>query len=209
VQDHEVKFGYAVTGLVHPARVLTNAGARPGDALVLTKPIGSGIISTAIKGGRAPEAAAAAAIRVMTALNREAGEEAAARAGAAVHACTDVTGFGLIGHAGEMALASGVTIEIEVAAVPAIPGAMALAVRNRSGGMLSNQAHFGPLVVEIADPGDERRALLYDPQTSGGLLVSVDEAEAAALVSALGSRGVAAARVGRVVQRTEHAIALR
>jgi selenide, water dikinase len=209
VQDSEVKFGYAVTGLVHPARVLTNAGARPGDALVLTKPIGTGVITTAIKAGRAPQAAAAAAIAVMTALNRQAGEEAAAGAGQSVHACTDVTGFGLMGHASEMAMASGVTLEMEVAAIPLIDGSVALAIKNRSGGSLTNLAHFGPLVVEPAVLDDPLRALLYDPQTSGGLLVAVAERDAPAFVERLRARDVAATRVGRVVASAATPITLR
>jgi selenide, water dikinase len=209
VQDNEVKFGYAVTGVVHPDRVLTNAGARPGDALILTKPLGSGIVTTAIKGGRAPEDVAAAAVATMLALNREAGAVAAAGAGGAVHGCTDVTGFGLLGHACEMALASGVTLEIEAAAVPVIPGALELAARNRSGGLLANQAHFGARVRELADPGDERRTILYDPQTSGGLLVALDEHEAAAFLAAVQARGAWATRIGRATAAGEHAIVLR
>jgi selenide, water dikinase len=208
VQDTEVKFGYAVTGLVHPGRILTNAGARAGDALVLTKPIGTGVIATAIKGGRAPEAAAAAAIEVMTSLNRDAGEAAAERAGRSVHASTDITGFGLIGHACEMALASGVTLEIEVTSVPFVAGAAELAMRNRAGGLLANQEHFGGRVLETAAPPDEARALLYDPQTSGGLLIAVEERDALALLDALRARRVAATRIGQVVERAAHAIRL-
>lgn len=200
VQDPEVKFGYAVTGLVHPSRVFANAGARPGDALLLTKPIGSGIIGTAIKFERAPAAACAAAVRVMTALNRTAAAVLSEAPGDAVHSCTDITGFGLVGHATEMAVASGATLEIEVARVPVIEGAYELASGNRAGGGATNQEYFGPGVTEPADMDDNLRALLYDPQTSGGLLVAVGEAASARLVERLGEAGVAVTRIGRVIE---------
>ena len=134
VRDREIKFGYAVTGAVSPDRIWRNAGARPGDVLILTKPIGTGIVGTAIKFGRAPGDVAARAVAGMRALNRAAAE---AVADLAVHACTDVTGFGLLGHASEMAIASGVSIAIDAAAVPVIEGVLPLVAQNKSGGLHS------------------------------------------------------------------------
>ena len=121
VQDQEIKFGYAVTGEIHPRRIWMNAGARPGDVLFLTKPLGTGIIATALKADRAPEAAVSAAVQSMSRLNRAASEALLSLPAGAVHACTDITGFGLIGHGSEMAVASGVTLEIDTASVPAPP----------------------------------------------------------------------------------------
>jgi selenide, water dikinase len=196
VQDREIKFGYAVTGAIDPARVLTNAGARPGDVLLLTKPIGTGVIGTAIKFERISANDAAAAIQSMQTLNRAAADALREMPPGAVHACTDVTGFGLIGHATEMARASGVTISIDAARVPLFDGALAIALRNRSGGMQSNQEHFGAGVrfADAVDPA--RRALLFDPQTSGGLLIAVAAEAAAAVEAALTAAGVRAVRIG-------------
>jgi selenide,water dikinase len=209
VQDQEVKFGYAVTGTVHPSRVIANAGAQPGDVLVLTKPLGTGVITTALKFDRAPSAALAHATTVMRTLNREAGEIFAARAGDAVHACTDVTGFGLLGHACELASASAVTLEIDAKAVPLISGAYDLATRNRPGGAATNLRHFGPRVVEPEAFDDNVRALLHDPQTSGGLLVAVAPGAAADICAALEARGVLAARIGHASEAGEALIRLR
>ncbi len=198
VQDAEIKFGYAVTGEVHPARVLANAGAVAGDALFLTKSIGTGVIATALKFGRAPEAAVDAAVRSMTTLNRAAAGVLEHFAGA-VHACTDVTGFGLIGHASEMAAASGCSLEIEAGAVPLIDGARALVRGNIPGGGRTNREHFGAR-VQVADGIDADLVdLLYDPQTSGGLLVAVAASESEALLAAFASAGVPAARIGRAI----------
>jgi selenide,water dikinase len=140
VQDSELKFGYAVTGAVDPAKMLTNRGARPGDALLLTKPIGTGVIGTAIKGNRAPAALVDTAVQSMRSLNRVSAEAVASLDG--VHACTDITGFGLIGHSTEIARASGVTVTIRAADVPTFPGVLELVQKNRSGGMASNQEYF-------------------------------------------------------------------
>ena len=199
VQDAEVKFGYAVTGLVDPKRVLANRGARPGDALVLTKPLGSGIVSTAIKGGRAPAEVVEAAVRSMALLNAAAADVLGHAAPGAVHACTDITGFGLVGHATEMAVASGAVLRIELARLPILPGVLDLAVRNRSGGGATNLAHFSSTVREPAGLDDVMRAIVYDPQTSGGLLAAVDRGAAAELLDALAASGVAATLVGDVV----------
>ena len=143
VRDPEIKFGYAVTGLVDPARMLTNAGGRTGQSLVLTKPLGTGVIATALKAGVAPEAAVAESARSMAQLNREAAEAALAHG---VTAATDVTGFGLIGHAAAIARQSGLTLEIELNALPLLPGALDLALAHQAGGLKSNRAEFEPMV---------------------------------------------------------------
>src|SRR5262245_12548808 len=141
VQDAEIKFGYAITGEVDPARVLSNAGARPGDEVLLTKPIGTGVIATALKFGRAPQQAIDEAVQSMTTLNAAAARALESLPPGVVHACTDVTGFGLIGHATEMAVASHCTIEIEAAAVPFIAGAVDLVAGNIPGGGRTNREH--------------------------------------------------------------------
>ncbi len=198
VQDEEIKFGYAVTGEVDPARVWSNAGARPGDLLLLTKPIGTGVISTAIKFERVTADVADAAVAVMRRLNRDAAEVLAALPAGSVHACTDLTGFGLIGHSTEMALGSGATLTIEVAAVPLLAGALDLVDTNTPGGGRTNLEHFGRDVQ--AAPGLEPRRvqLLYDPQTSGGLLAALDPAVTSGALAALASKGVPATLVGSV-----------
>jgi selenide,water dikinase len=209
VQDTEIKFGYAVTGDVAPGDVWSNAGARPGDDLILTKPLGTGVIATAIKFERAPEEAIEAAIASMTTLNRVAAESLRALPGAAVHACTDVTGFGLIGHATEMAVASGCTLEIDADAVPLLPDVLQLAHGNVPGGGRTNAQHFGGGARVSADVAAELALLLYDPQTSGGLLVAVDPARAGAAANALHAAGVSAARIGRVLASTGARVSVR
>ena len=196
VQDREIKFGYAVTGAIDPARVLTNAGARAGDLLLLTKPIGTGVIGTAIKFERIAANDAASAIQSMRTLNRAAADALRELPAGAVHACTDITGFGLIGHATEMARASGVTIAIDAERVPVFDGALAIALSNRSGGMQSNQEHFsgGVRFAEAVAPA--LQSLLFDTQTSGGLLIAVAADGAAEVGAALAAAGVPAARVG-------------
>jgi len=199
VQDNEIKFGYAVTGEVPTARVWSNAGARPGDELLLTKALGTGIISTALKFERAPAAAIAAAIRSMTTLNRAPAEALQGLPPDAVHACTDVTGFGLIGHAWEMATASRCTLEIEAAAVPLLPGVRALVEGNVPGGGRTNAQHFGPDARISTDLDPQLVEVLYDPQTSGGLLVALHPNHAGRAADALHAAGVPAARIGRVL----------
>jgi selenide,water dikinase len=195
VNDDEIKFGYAVTGTIHPRRIWTNAKAQPGDALVFTKRIGTGVIGTALKRGLAVEAHVTEAIASMLTLNAAA---AAALASFDVHACTDVTGFGLLGHAREMAIGSGVTLEFASSAVPLLPGAIEYARHGCVPGGLKNNREFvsecmgeeGPIAPELLD-------LLYDPQTSGGLLVSLPEQDAARFAGAFPG----AARIGRVLER--------
>jgi selenide,water dikinase len=179
VADEEVKFGYSVTGTVHPGRIKTNSGARAGDALVFTKRIGTGVVATALKREIAKEADVQAAIDSMLTLNRRACE---AMLEFDVHGCTDVTGFGLIGHAREMALGSGVTIEIDTASVRLLPGALDYARQGAIPGGLKNNREFASCAVEIErEIPSELEDLLYDPQTSGGLLISLPEADAAQL----------------------------
>jgi selenide, water dikinase len=188
VRDREIKFGYAITGAIDPARILTNAGAKPGDVLFLTKPIGTGIVGTAIKYDRAPAALVDEAVASMQTLNREAAEALATLPGDAVHACTDVTGFGLAGHASELAAASDVTVVLNADRIPVFAGVLGLVTANQSGGLTSNLEHFGRRVhIELSDPPaqpewvDVLRLLVHDPQTSGGLLFATSP-EAADLV---------------------------
>jgi len=198
VQDPEVKFGYAVTGAVDPARVLTNAGARPGDVLFLTKPLGTGIVGTAIKFDRAPRALVDDAVGAMRALNRAAADALYSLPKGSVHACTDITGFGLAGHASQMARESGVTLAIDSRMLPVFDGVLAIAMSNRSGGMGSNQEHYGGGVR--IDPGVDAAlaAVLFDPQTSGGLLVAVKDDAVPAARAALAAADVKAAEIGKV-----------
>jgi selenide, water dikinase len=199
VQDAEIKFGYAITGEVNPSRVLANAGARPGDAMLLTKPIGTGVIATALKFGRAPESAIDAATRSMATLNRAAAEVLERMPSGVVHGCTDVTGFGLIGHASEMAIASGCSLEISAAQVPLLDGARSLVQGNVPGGARTNRDHFEAGVTVAAGIDPVLVDLLYDPQTSGGLLIAVSDGDAPALLSALAAAGVLASLIGRVL----------
>jgi selenide, water dikinase len=202
VRDAEIKFGYAVTGLVHPDRVLTNAGAIEDDVLVLTKALGTGVITTALKQGKAEPAWVDEAVRSMTTLNREASEIAARTVG--VHAMTDVTGFGLMGHSRELALGSGVSLEIEVERLPHIDGALdAIRMGAIPAGLLANREFAECVTGDAAGASisDAMRKLLYDPQTSGGLLISVGGAAADELVSSFETGGIRACKIGRVAGR--------
>jgi selenide, water dikinase len=202
VTNDDIMFGYAITGLVHPARYLPNAGAKAGDALVFTKRIGTGVIGTALKRGIASDEHVAESTRQMLTLNRAAGE---AMLQFDVHGCTDVTGFGLIGHAREMALASGVTVAIDVDSVQFLPGALDYAREGAIPGGLKNNREFASCAVEARrELPREVEDLLYDPQTSGGLLISLPESQAAGLERAVpGSY-----RIGQVLERQGTAILL-
>jgi selenide,water dikinase len=204
VQDPEIKFGYAVTGAIDPGRVLSNSGARPGDVLFLTKPLGTGIVSTAVKFGRAPAELVDQATGSMRTLNRAAAEALQSLPAGSVHACTDVTGFGLAGHGTHIARESGVTLEIEAEHLPVFDGILAMAGGNRSGGMGSNQEYFSSGVSFVPrEAGMDRESwelVIYDPQTSGGLLVAVAAPEAEPAGSVLRRAGVQAARIGCVIE---------
>ena len=198
VRDEELKFGFAVTGTIHPDRIKTNAGAHPGDALVFTKRIGTGLITTALKKGIARESDVQAAVDSMLKLNRETCE---AMLAFDVHGCTDVTGFGLIGHAREMALASKVTLEIDPRKIRFLPGAAEYASAGAIPGGLNNNREFAASCVEGSW---EFEALLYDPQTSGGLLIALPELDAARLETKLPD----AYRIGQVTERQRKPIVL-
>ena len=206
VKDPELKFGYVVTGLTHPDRVYRNRGLQPGDSLILTKPIGSGIIATAVKYGKCPEDSAREAIRWMLTLNREAAEELS---GFEVHAVTDITGYGLLGHAFEMAVASGVCLEIESARVPLLKDVEALARRRMlpPGGIQANRAYLGDAVSWNRTSKGMQRILL-DPQTSGGLLIGLPSSQGPGLLEKLASAGVAGHHIGVVETRVTHYISV-
>ncbi len=195
IDDPEPKYGLAVTGVVHPARILRNVGARPGDRLLLTKPLGSGIASTALKRGLAIGALAERAIEVMATLNRDAGEVLASSG--AVHALTDVTGFGLLGHAWGMAEGSRVRLYVKAEAVPILEGVLALAAQDVvPGGSRANLAWVGPHVRFARHLADPFRQVLADAQTNGGLLAAIEASAAARVLAALQAAGVGAVDVG-------------
>ena len=198
IVDAEPKYGLAVTGVVHPGEQLTNAGARPGDALVLTKPLGSGVITTAGKVDQADARVFDEAVRHMTTLNR-AGSEASVRVG--VNACTDVTGFGLLGHLRGMLRASNASARVFFSQAPVMTGAWELAAEQglSPSGTKRNCKYYDAAVTWAPGIHAEAYRILYDPQTSGGLLLSVDAGKVQALIEELGQRGVeSAATVGEV-----------
>ncbi len=200
IGDDEIKFGYAVTGLIDPRRILSNSGARPGDRLLLTKRLGTGVIATAVKAGHAAAGAEAAAVESMRTLNRAAGEAAQEFE---VHAATDVTGFGLLGHGHEMATGSRVSLALHAAAVEFLPGAREAARQGHLPGGLKRNAEFVNGCVEFASGLEEEvKHLFCDPQTSGGLLLAVAPQDASRLLEALGARQVPAREIGEVVERT-------
>ncbi len=198
VEDPELKYGLAVTGTVHPDKVIHNNGARAGDRLILTKPLGTGIISTAIKGGMADEKSIAKIVASMTALNKEASE---AMQEVGVHAATDITGFGLLGHAAEMVEGTEVGMVIDSAAVPVFPEAKGLAEMGMIPGGLHRNRDFRKGMVDISGEVPQYlQDILYDPQTSGGLLIAVPHERAWMLLEKLQEKGVAdAAIIGEVV----------
>ena len=208
IRDEETKFGYSVTGLIHPNKVLANKGAQPGDRLLLTKALGTGVISTAIKKGTAHPEWIDAAVRSMTTLNK-AGAEIIIRANdqrpatndaVVVHALTDITGFGLIGHAREMARASDVGLRIHASRVPLLPGALECVRANYIPGGLKANREFAECVVQYEDaiPNDVK-TLLFDPQTAGGLFIAVGPDHAPDLLRALENAGVPARDIGEVL----------
>ena len=214
IRDEETKFGYAITGLIHPQRVLANQGAQPGDRLIFTKSLGTGVISTAIKKGLAKQEWIDAAVKSMTTLNKAAAEVISATrtgkaaapqdAGWSVHALTDVTGFVLIGHAREMALASNVSMIFHSNKIPAIDGALDCIHAGYIPGGLNANRDFAECVVtyEESVPADIR-TLLFDPQTAGGLLISVSAEDAERLTKTLQDAGVAAVEIGEVLPVTK------
>ncbi len=207
IGDEEIKFGYAVTGVINPGRVLSNAAARAGDRLVLTKRIGTGIISTALKKNRASEGSVRAAVESMETLNRAASEVALEFA---VHSATDITGFGLLGHARGMAVASGVSLVIDSSQVELLPEALDYSREGFLPGGLMRNIEFLCGCVEFANGvPEEIRNLLYDPQTSGGMFLSVDAQKAAALLEALRSRDIPAREIGEVTEKTKPLIRVR
>ena len=227
IRDEETKFGYSVTGLIHPKRIFANEGAKPGDRLLFTKSLGTGVISTAIKKGVARQEWIDAAVDSMTTLNKKAAEVITASAGAVnvsaddglrkaddafgsandqrpttndaspIHSMTDVTGFGLIGHAREMALASNVSLQIEASKIPLLPGALdCVRAGHIPGGLKANRDFAECLVAYDESVPNDVRTILFDPQTAGGLLIAVAPADAAALKSALIAAGVPASEIG-------------
>jgi selenide, water dikinase len=213
IRNEDVLFGYAVTGLIHPKKVWRNVGARTGDALLFTKPLGTGVISTAIKKEQASAESIAAAIRSMTALNRAAAGalheiETQPQWENSIHAVTDVTGFGLLGHAREMALGNpekGIpptSFKLDHTAFAYLPGAIDAAKDGYiPGGLKNNRDFIGDCVEFSPTVSQEYRDLLFDPQTAGGLLISIAAEAASDALSALQRVGVAASRIGAVVQK--------
>ena len=220
IRDEELKFGYAVTGVIHPDRVLANSGARPGDQLIFTKALGTGVISTAIKKGKAEQSWIDAATVSMTTLNKTAAEVVTTFNAApaidrrpstvsAVAALTDITGFGLIGHAREMALASDVSLRLRASAVPLLPGALACVRAGFIPGGLKNNRDFAECSAEFdAVVPEDVRTLLFDPQTAGGLFISVTANSAGQLLTALRTKKIPAALIGEVLPRTKPLISV-
>ena len=203
VRDQEMKFGYSVTGLIDPAKVFSNAGAKPGDHLVFTKALGTGVICTAIKNHRAEPAWVEAAVRSMTTLNKKAAELMATK-GYAVHTMTDVTGFGFVAHAREMALASNVALQIFSEAIPVLPGALeCVRAGDIPGGLKANRDFAECVVSYEKNIPEELKAILYDPQTAGGLLISIAPDDSEKLVLDLNDAGISARNVGNVTESTK------
>ncbi|NQU62211.1 MAG: selenide, water dikinase SelD [Rhodospirillales bacterium] len=197
IVDKEVKYGLSITGLVDPAKAVTNGGAKTGDSLIFTKPIGVGIINTAVKRGGADPAMVTAAIASMTQLNKAASE---CMLDAGVQACTDVTGFGLLGHAQEMAKASGVSLELDHTAIFTVPGSLELCADGfKPGGLENNRLSFADVVNISPEISGAFEDLLFDPQTSGGLLIAVAEKAAVGLLEKInGAQEMQASIIGRV-----------
>jgi selenide,water dikinase len=205
IEDKELKYGLSVTGFVHPSKVLTKKNLRPGDRLVLTKPLGTGIVNTAIKAGMASKELTDRVTRLMAELNREA---AGIMTNFDVSACTDVTGFGLLGHLAEMVLGSGTSAKIYSDQVPVIAEALEFAAMGLIPAGAYKNREFRESMIAFADTvGRSRQDVLVDPQTSGGLLISVNSQQAEALVAALKDAGIEdAARIGEVLSVPEEKI---
>jgi selenide,water dikinase len=202
IDDPEMKFGYAVTGTVHPEKVIKNSGARAGDALILTKPIGTGAISTGVKYGKASVRAVEAAINAMT-TSAAGASRVMQELGA--HGCTDVTGFGLLGHAFEMAKASGVTIEIESDAVPLLPDVIDLISQKMlTRGDKNNREYVGATVTFSQRVSAEMQSALFDPQTAGGLLISLDPAAAKTYLERVRGSVI----IGRITEKRDQLISV-
>ena len=209
IRDEEIKFGYAVTGVVNPKRVLTNGGALPGDRLLFTKALGTGVISTAVKRGMALPAWMDAATASMTTLNKIAAEVITGTGNFAVHSLTDVTGFGLIGHAREMALASKVSLKIRANALPLLEGALeCIRAGYIPAGLKANREFAECVVAYEAGVSEELKTLLFDPQTAGGLLITVAAQDAERLTAALRNAGVPAVEIGAVLPDTKPLISV-
>ena len=211
VQNEQIMFGYAVTGVVHPGRVASNSGSQPGDQLILTKPLGTGVISTGVKFGRATPEMEELAKATMLASNRR-GAELITEYG--IRAATDITGFGLLGHSWEVARASGVTFEIEARSVPLIPGAVEMArLRMLTQGDRTNRLYAGDdiRIDQTATVEEEEAVLsvLFDPQTAGGLLISASAAVASRLLGALREVYPESAIIGRVGEREDRSVVVR
>jgi len=224
IRDEETKFGYSVTGVINPKRVLANQGAQPGDRLLFTKALGTGVISTAIKKGKAKQEWIDAAVKSMTTLNKRAAEvittarvvpgataddkandqRPTPSAAFATHALTDITGFGLIGHAREMALASNVSLVFQSSNVPVLEGALdCIRAGHIPGGLIANRDFAECLVDYDQSVPADIRTLLFDPQTAGGLLISVSAEDAGPLTRALQDAGVPAVEIGQALPRTK------
>jgi len=204
IRDEETKFGYSVTGVIDPKRVLTNGGSQPGDRLLFTKALGTGVISTAIKKEAARQSWIDAAVASMTTLNKSAAEVITAQGETAVHALTDVTGFGLIGHAREMALASDVSLRLCASRIPLLEGALdCVRAGHIPGGLKANREFAECVVGYEGEIPEDIKTLLFDPQTAGGLLVAVKSEKSANLTRSLITAGVAAVEIGEVLARTK------
>jgi selenide,water dikinase len=208
IRDEEIKFGYSVTGMIHPGRIFANNGAKAGDALVLSKAIGTGVISTAIKKAKAKPEWIDAATKSMTTLNKTAAE-IMGRPEFGVHTATDITGFGLIGHARELAKASKVALHFCAGRVPLLAGAKECVEQGFIPGGLKNNRDFAECNVEYEGAVDETlKALLFDPQTAGGLLIALPKQNADALVDALRAAGLPAKQVGEVLPQRQPLISV-
>jgi selenide,water dikinase len=221
IRNDDIQFGYAVTGIIHPQRVWRNVGARTGDVLLLTKAIGTGVIATALKKDRAAPASLQAAIASMAELNRAASEglqELQEKTGtnSPIHAVTDVTGFGLLGHARELALGNPergiepVSLEIDHSSITYLPGAVESSREGfLPGGLKKNRDFIGDCVGFAASVPQEYRDLLFDPQTSGGLLIAIAPESDEAAMTALDRHGVSARRIGKVIPKTRPLLCIR